>query len=266
MPQFVGEHETKLEIKVLPSIQKKPQQEKDTTHLIALLSTTIECHLTLVELLKVKPHLWNDLAQNLHKMRVKGKSNEHIRQLKEDSKTPTSVQPVPLNKAGECCEGADGNITLPIEYNDVKTLVILNGGAGVAIATKHIWEKWGKPARRKTRLKLQLADGHLEPPLGLLKGVSIATCGIKFIHTFVMVEFGRKTAYGIIPARPFVRQIKMIQDWGNNHLYLRHGNAITRVSTTDHSYKNVQETPIGEYDSTTSQNHLTIKDISLGIG
>ena len=76
------------------------------------------------------------------------------------------MQLFPLNKVGEYYEGgANGNINLPIEYNDVKTLAILNSGAGVAIATKHIWEKWEKPAIRKTRLKLQLANRHLEPPL-----------------------------------------------------------------------------------------------------
>ena len=102
-------------------------------------------------------------------------------------------------------------------------------------------------------MKLQLADGHLEPPLGLLEGVSITTCGIKFIHTFVVVDFGRKIAYDIILGRPFMRLKKMNQDWGSNHLYLRHANAITRDSTIDHTYKDVRETPIREYDSVTSQ-------------
>ena len=90
-------------------------------------------------------------------------------------------------------EGGDGNITLPIEYNDIETLAILEIGAGVAIATKSIWEKWGRPTTRKTRLKLQLGDGHLEPPLGLLEGIPITTCGIKVIHTFDVVDFGRRT-------------------------------------------------------------------------
>ena len=71
-----------------------------------------------------------------------------------------------------------------------------------------------------------MVDGNLEPPLGLLEGVLITTCGIKFIHIFVVVDFGGKIAYGIILLRPFIRQIRMIQDWGSNHLYLRHSNTI----------------------------------------
>ena len=97
-----------------------------------------------------------------------------------------------------------------------------------------------------------MVDGHLKLLLGLIEGVSITTCGIKFVYTFVVVDFGKKIAYDIIIGRPFMRQIRLIQDWGSNYLYLQHANAITRASTIDHSYKDVQETPIREYDSTTS--------------
>ena len=45
MPQYLGEHEAKSKIKVLLSIRGKPEQEKDTTHLMALFSTTIKCKL-----------------------------------------------------------------------------------------------------------------------------------------------------------------------------------------------------------------------------
>ena len=96
----------------------------------------------------------------------------------------------------------------------------------------------------------------MEIPLGLLEDKSITTCGIQFIHTFAVVDFGTKTAYDIILGRPFMRQLKMIQDWGSNHLYLllRHANKITRVSTADLCYKDVIEAPIREYDSNTTIN------------
>ena len=44
----------------------------------------------------------------------------------------------------------------------MKTLNILDSGAGIAIATRNIWESWGKIAMQETRMKLQLVDGHLE--------------------------------------------------------------------------------------------------------
>ena len=73
-----------------------------------------------------------------------------------------TCEPVHVNKVGEYCEGAEGNTTLPIKCNDVKSEAILDSGVGVAIATKNIWEAWGKPTLRKTRLKLQLANGSME--------------------------------------------------------------------------------------------------------
>ena len=74
----------------------------------------------------------------------------------------------------------------------MKTLAIFKNGEGIAITTKNIWEAWGKPAIQKMRMKLQLADKHLEILLGPLEGVSITTCAIKSLHTFIVLILGRK--------------------------------------------------------------------------
>ena len=103
-----------------------------------------------------------------------------------------------------------GNTTLHVEFNRVKTKAILDSGVGITIATKAIWEKWGKPAIRSTRMKLQLvADGYVEKPMGLLQKVVVTSCGIEYEHTFAIVEFGKKNNYDIILGRPFMRQLKM---------------------------------------------------------
>ena len=81
-----------------------------------------------------------------------------------------------------------------------------------------------------------------------MEGIIITACGIKFTHTFGVVDFKRKTAYDLILGIPFMRQSKLIQDWGKNHLYLKHTHALIRVNTADHSYNKVKETPIDEYD------------------
>ena len=44
----------------------------------------------------------------------------------------------------------------------MKTKAILDSGAGIAIVTKQMCKKWGKPTIRETRMKLQLADGYVE--------------------------------------------------------------------------------------------------------
>ena len=156
-----------------------------------------------------------------------------------------------MNKVGEYCEGEDSNTTIPVSYQGVKTFAILDSGAGVAIATKGIWEAWGRPALRKTRMKLQLADGHIERTFGFLEGVIVTSCGVEYEHTFAMVDFGTSPNYKIILGRSFMRQLKMIQDWGFNYIYLRPNEAITRISLLDLSYRDVARTLIEDYEPTT---------------
>ena len=105
-----------------------------------------------------------------------------------------------------------GDTTLPVECKGVKTLAILDSGAGVAIMTKNIWEAWGKPTLRQTKLKLQLTDSFKESPMGLLEKMVVTSCGIEYKHTFAVVDFGKKPNCEIILGFPFMRQLKMIQD------------------------------------------------------
>ena len=51
---------------------------------------------------------------------------------------------VQVNKLGDKAEDDEGNTTLPIEIKNVKSIAILDSGAGVGIATKAIWVSWGK--------------------------------------------------------------------------------------------------------------------------
>lgn len=46
-----------------------------------------------------------------------------------------------------------------------------------------------------------------------------------------------------------MRQLKVIQDWGFDHVYLRQESAITRVNAGDHSYINVAKTPVENFDN-----------------
>ena len=51
---------------------------------------------------------------------------------------------------------------------------------------------------RRTRMSLQLAHGSLEHPLGLLEDVKVKSCGIEYLQTFAIVNFGKKTNYEVI--------------------------------------------------------------------
>ena len=89
---------------------------------------------------------------------------------------------------------------------------------------------WGKPALRKTRMKLQLADGYIERPIDLIERVIATSCGVEYEYTFAVVDFGKSPNYDIILGRPFMRKLKMIQDWGFNYIYLRHSRKPSHTS------------------------------------
>ena len=118
-----------------------------------LLSASIKCTLPLVDLLKARPEMWEEVARYLKTIGV-DIPMEKISQLKGQEKQTKVVTPIPPNKVGDYCEGEDSNTTSPVSYQGVKTFAILDSGAVVAIATKGIWEAWGRPALRKTRMKL----------------------------------------------------------------------------------------------------------------
>ena len=79
-------------------------------------------------------------------MGITGVGPDHIEDLKEKNKTPIGLQLVPINKVGKYCDSEEGNITLLIEYNNGKTMEILDKGAEIAIATRNVWEARGKLA------------------------------------------------------------------------------------------------------------------------
>ena len=250
LPSYLGSYEAKSEIKKFPNLQMPSHKDLDITNLSALMSAPIKCTLPLSDILKVKPELWEDVAKYLKSLGVEMPIMKQ--NLMEDKKQARkNLAPVPLNKVGDYCEGEDSNTTIPVTYDDVTTLAILDSGAGVAIATKSIWESWGRPALRKTRMKLQLADGYIKRPIGLLEGVVVSSCGVEYEHTFAVVDFGKSPNYDIILGRPFMRQLKMIQDWGFNYIYLRQQEAITRINVTDHSFRDVARTPVEDFESAT---------------
>ena len=61
-------------------------------------------------------------------------------------------------------------------------------------------------------MKLQLVDGFIESPIGLLEKLVASSCRIEYEHTFAVVDFGKKPNYKIILGCPFMCQLKMIQD------------------------------------------------------
>ena len=61
-----------MEVFIVPLVRKLLHKDQDVKNLISVLSTPIDYKITLEELLKVRPHMWNELATILEKMGIKG--------------------------------------------------------------------------------------------------------------------------------------------------------------------------------------------------
>ena len=95
-------------------------------------------HPRLADVLKVRLELWERVAKRLQDV---GLWNKELT-LDKVLKTNTDVSrnsikaPIQVNKVGEKVEDDEGNTTLPITINNVKSIAILDSGAGIEIATK----------------------------------------------------------------------------------------------------------------------------------
>ncbi|MCO5566310.1 hypothetical protein L7F22_019987 [Adiantum nelumboides] len=143
LPSFIGDYEAKSDIYRVPTQRMGKNETLDTEVLTQLLSTPVKCTITLAELLKLRPSMWTEVGKCLEKFGVKSPLKFLRNEIDHLESPRKDARPVPLNKVGEYCEGEDGNTTLPVEFNEVTTKVILDSGAGIAIARKAIWEKWG---------------------------------------------------------------------------------------------------------------------------
>ena len=130
----------------------------------------------MTKFLKLKPELWAGVASCLIEQGIWGENTKLKEVLHTLSRTMTQKknQHSHTHKQGRKIPGKDeGNTTLPLEMASIVSIAILDSGAGISIATKSMWEKWGKPIVQSTRMNLQLADGSLEQPIGVLENVTV---------------------------------------------------------------------------------------------
>lgn len=148
LPSYMGDYEPKSIILKVPSMWNAKRKEVDTTNLHALMSTIVTCTLPLTNLLKIKPKLWEYVAKCLtdHGLWDKKFSLKEALDTKTQLSRKSVKTTIPVNQLEEG-KNDESNTTLSVLINKVTSVAILDSGAEVGIATKSIWESWGKPAR-----------------------------------------------------------------------------------------------------------------------
>ena len=87
--------------------------------------------MTLAKVLKKRPKLWLEVVKRLKKMGIHLPSIDAIKKVVRETKPVVRCEPIPLNKVGDYNEVKNNNTTLPIEYNEVQSLAILDSGASI---------------------------------------------------------------------------------------------------------------------------------------
>ena len=111
-----------------------------------MLSAPVTCTIPLVDLLKIRPNLWEKVIgfPKVGEFRTKHNIKTSDLQKKQNAKK-RKPKPMPINKVSlKTKENELGNTTLLVKFNDCKAIAILDTRAGVSIATKSIWQKMGK--------------------------------------------------------------------------------------------------------------------------
>ena len=136
LPSFQGEYEAKIEIIPIPSSQQLIPPILDTANLRAVLSAPITATLPLADFLKVKPEMWESVANMLQKRGINITKRDIDNKSLKRSESVSLQLPVCKVTNYEQPSRDKGNTTLPVEFQGIKTMAILDTGAGVSIATK----------------------------------------------------------------------------------------------------------------------------------
>ena len=115
-----------------------------------LLSAPIKCTLPLANFLRARPDMWEEVARYLKMIGVDIPIGK-LSHMGEKEETKKNLAPISLNKVGDYCEGEDGNTTLPVLYQGVKTFAILDSGARVGHCNQRDMGVMGKTDAKENK-------------------------------------------------------------------------------------------------------------------
>ena len=120
----------------VPSVVKNTESLLEQDNSQAVLTAKIPCTLTLRELVRAQPGIWEGITEDMVAQGLLKKGNFSNIDLAK-----TICMQAGLNKVSGIRGRDEGNTTLPINDKGIESIAILDSGAGISIAMKNIWEK-----------------------------------------------------------------------------------------------------------------------------
>jgi hypothetical protein len=75
----------------------------------------------------------------------------------------------------------------------------------------------GLPKPKLAPYILRMADQTTTKPMGLIRDLKICVHGIPYITTFIVLQNNVvNSSYSMLLWRPWLRNVKVADDWGNN--------------------------------------------------
>ncbi|MCO5605433.1 hypothetical protein L7F22_059617 [Adiantum nelumboides] len=110
--------------------------------------------------------------------------------------------------------------------------VMLDGGLGVNILPEEVYRKLKLGGTLSpTPFQVKMADQRRVQPLGILKQQAIEIASIVFFVNFVVLRMkDPDSSYKMLLGRPWFRQARVKQDWGENVVMLRKGKQSVTIS------------------------------------
>jgi hypothetical protein len=109
--------------------------------------------------------------------------------------------------------------------------VLLDGESGVNIIIEQLRLRLGLPKPKLTPYNLRIVNQTTT----ILVGLKIYVHGIPYITTFIIlhnsvVDF----SYSMLLGRPWLKDVKVAHDWGNNNITIQGNGTVKTITTTKH--------------------------------
>ncbi len=93
----------------------------------------------------------------------------------------------------------------------------------------------GLPKLKLTPYNLRMADQTTTKPMWLIRDLKIYVHGIPYITTFIVLQNSVVDfSYSMLLGRPWLKDIKVAYDWGNNIVTIQRNGTIKIITITKH--------------------------------
>jgi hypothetical protein len=111
--------------------------------------------------------------------------------------------------------------------------VLLDGGFGINIITKKLKVQLGLLKPKLAFYNMCMVNQTITKPLGLIKDIKILVHGLPCAMTFTIIHNSvLDSSYSMLLGCPWLRDVEVSHDWGNNIIIIQGVDIIRTIPTT----------------------------------